>query len=54
MNHWLLQEEIKMISFTLNGLDVSVEEGTTLLEAAKFARVLRELKAYVWITKFKD
>jgi coenzyme F420 hydrogenase subunit beta len=25
-----------MISFTLNGLDVSVEEGTTLLEAAKF------------------
>jgi bidirectional [NiFe] hydrogenase diaphorase subunit len=25
-----------MISFTLNGLDVSVEEGTTLLEAVKF------------------
>ena len=25
-----------MISFTLNGLDVFVEEGTTLLEAAKF------------------
>ncbi len=25
-----------MISFTLNGLDVYVEEGTTLLEAAKF------------------
>jgi len=25
-----------MISFTLNGLNVSVEEGTTLLEAAKF------------------
>jgi len=25
-----------MISFTLNGLDVSVENGTTLLEAAKF------------------
>ena len=25
-----------MISFTLNGLDASVEEGTTLLEAAKF------------------
>ena len=25
-----------MISFTLNGLNVSVEEGTTLLEAARF------------------
>jgi bidirectional [NiFe] hydrogenase diaphorase subunit len=25
-----------MISFTLNGLDASVEEGTTILEAAKF------------------
>ena len=25
-----------MISFTLNGLNVSIEEGTTLLEAAKF------------------
>jgi bidirectional [NiFe] hydrogenase diaphorase subunit len=25
-----------MVTFTINGLDVSVEEGTTLLEAAKF------------------
>ena len=25
-----------MINMTLNGLEVSVEEGTTLLEAAKF------------------
>jgi len=29
-------ERVDMITLTINGLDVSVEEGTTLLEAARF------------------